>query len=307
MKLARPATRSLWVAERRGISVFVLGGKVGAPGVPKAREFRTEAEAEAYIAQERTKRLAEGFVVVDETTGLDAPFTLDGKPKPRALPARYEPLAERVRLLVRGGHRDAEAIDGMIDEMLADDRVATRLDGRRERRAAMTLDERVKDERFDSAAEQDARDAPSKVADALREIARTERAALRRRAPPVPDVNAAIDRAFAALEREGIVALQAAGFDQSEGWEEANATATRMRARGIVPKGATFFHEQDLERAVKGEGLHLTFGAYDGDSGEISRSVVAALRAEGVDATWNGDPNQRIAIAPFEWYRKEPG
>jgi len=64
-------------------------------------------------------------------------------------------------------------------------------------------------------------------------------------------VNDRIRRAFAELNKRGIVALQNAGMTMSDGWEDANETATSST------RGATFYHRQDLERAMHGEGLLL--------------------------------------------------
>lgn len=294
MKLAKGTDR-LWIGERRGTAVFIRAGKVGAPGVPKAREHKTEATAQSFLEAERDKRLAEGFIMLDEAAGLDAPFTFDGKAPTKTkqeLPGRYAHLQETVLMHVRAGYRDDDEIGTMIEELVRDERIALRREAAD--RAGTAGPARIDEPPLG---------ASSKLEDALREIARDERRALRNRKRPEPWVNAAIDRAFDALDREGIIALQAAGFTQSDGWADANEIVARRRASGATPRGATFFHEQDLERALQGRGLMLTFGAYAGDDAEIAAAVVTALRAEGVDATWNGDPKQRIHIAPFEWFR----
>ena len=118
--------------------------------------------------------------------------------------------------------------------------------------------------------------------------------------------NDRIDRAFAALSERGIVALQGAGYTMSDGWSDVRD------ARDDHPQAfaATFFHRQDVERAVDGGGLLLAFGAFaDGDahaqeSLRAARIICDTLAEHGVSTSWDGSLNQRIAIDPFEWRRR---
>lgn len=119
------------------------------------------------------------------------------------------------------------------------------------------------------------------------------------------DVNAAIDSAFEELNAKGIVAMQDVGDTISDGWADVNEIAT---AREPTPRGATFYHGQDRERAMAGLGLMLVFGAYEDDpskqpaaSRAIGSEVCATLARWGVETSWNGDIETRIQIAPFEW------
>lgn len=71
------------------------------------------------------------------------------------------------------------------------------------------------------------------------------------------------------------------------------------RARGFV-----FFHEQDTERAVAGDGLTLAYGVFGGDpdgTAAIGREVTAALTGAGLSVEWNGSPTERIRVAPLDW------
>jgi hypothetical protein len=120
--------------------------------------------------------------------------------------------------------------------------------------------------------------------------------------------NDAIDSAFAALNRAGIVALQNAGYTMSDGWEDVNGLARKKPTR---PRGATFYHGQDLERGVAGEGLWLAYGAYEDDAKKhdaasvaIGRAIVDQLARFGVETAWDGTVDQRIAIRPFRWRRR---
>lgn len=118
-----------------------------------------------------------------------------------------------------------------------------------------------------------------------------------------------LDDAFEALNAAGIVALQDPGWTQSMGWDAAHEARHRREQRGETVRGAVFYHTQDLERAVKGEGLYLAFGAFvetwsaEADQA-IAREVCEVLRAHGVDPTWDGTANQRIHLGPFPWRKR---
>lgn len=123
-----------------------------------------------------------------------------------------------------------------------------------------------------------------------------------------PNLNDAIDSAFEELEVKGIVASQGVGHTMADGWSDVNERASRRRP---VPRGAVFYHGQDLERGVRGEGVMLTFGAYESDDAKqeaaslaIAREVRETLARHGVRTEWNGDVNERLLIPPFEWCKR---
>jgi hypothetical protein len=69
-------------------------------------------------------------------------------------------------------------------------------------------------------------------------------------------------------------------------------------------RGFVFFHEQDTDRAVAGEGLMLAYGGFDGTTEQtaaIGREVAAALTAAGLRIDWTGTPDKRIHVTPLEW------
>jgi Domain of unknown function (DUF6891) len=116
--------------------------------------------------------------------------------------------------------------------------------------------------------------------------------------------NDAIERAFEELTENGVVALENAGYTQSDGWSDANEAA---EDRDPPPRGAVFYHGQDVERGVAGEGLYLTFGAYADDeeaSLAIAREVCDTLASHGVETSWDGNVGTRILIPPFPWRRR---
>lgn len=118
--------------------------------------------------------------------------------------------------------------------------------------------------------------------------------------------NDRIDAAFAELRSKGIVALQDAGYTMSDGWEDVHDA----RARVGDAWGATFFHRQDVERAVDGGGLMLAYGAFvrgeqhEPESLRVAQLVCDVLAAHGVPTTWDGTIRQRVHVSPFEWRKR---
>jgi hypothetical protein len=116
-----------------------------------------------------------------------------------------------------------------------------------------------------------------------------------------------LDDAFAALNARGVVALQNAGWTMTTGWEDANEEIARREAAGECVLGATFYHEQDLERGVAGEGLMLVYGACDGSDEKgiaLGHLICAVLTEHGIATKWDGDIRVRIAIQPFVWRKR---
>jgi len=71
-----------------------------------------------------------------------------------------------------------------------------------------------------------------------------------------------LDSVFAALNAQGIIALQNAGLTQSDGYYDVRQSYNERADRDTVI-GYCFYHGQDLEGAVRGEGLYLAFGPID--------------------------------------------
>ena len=125
---------------------------------------------------------------------------------------------------------------------------------------------------------------------------------------PDETMNDRIDRAFEELTEHGVVALQDAGYTLSDGWSDVHEAAPD------VPRawGGVFFHRQDVERGVEGDGLMLAFGAFvdgaahEAESLRLARLTCAVLERHGVPTTWDGTLERRIAIDPFPWQRRRP-
>lgn len=114
-----------------------------------------------------------------------------------------------------------------------------------------------------------------------------------------------LDEAFSRLEESGIVALQNAGYTMSDGLSDVGE-ALNERVKSDV-RGYCFYHEQDLERAVRGEGLMLAFGDLDDDPEkkvELGRAVQRELERVGLEPEWTGNPETRINVPNFDWKRR---
>ncbi len=112
--------------------------------------------------------------------------------------------------------------------------------------------------------------------------------------------------AFEELKTRGILALENAGYTQSDGWSDANEIATKLDAAGKCPRAAVFYYGQDTARGRRGEGLYLTFGSYarkhaDKDSVAVGRLIVEVLKAHGFDPEWDGTIQTRIHTGKFKW------
>ncbi|PTL81258.1 NusA N-terminal domain-containing protein [Vitiosangium sp. GDMCC 1.1324] len=185
-----------------------------------------------------------------------------------------EYLREQVEIAVRGGYLDEEEVLAFVKE-------------------------RVEDELRTS----DATEEFLAYARRLLEEHRAEEAGW-----SGPTTNDAIDRAFEELNRQGIIALQNAGYTLSDGWDDV-AAAKAERYEPV--RGSTFFHGQDVERGVLGMGLMLVFGSFERDpkldeeaSLAIAREVRETLARHGVETEWNGSVKTRISIPPFPWRKR---
>jgi len=114
-----------------------------------------------------------------------------------------------------------------------------------------------------------------------------------------------LNKVFSELNANGIIAMQNAGYTQSDGLSDVSEELT-SRDRTKV-RGYCFYHGQDLERAVAGSGLMLAFGDIE-DTPEgkqaIGKFIVEILIKTGFKVDWNGDPEKRINVPIFDWKRR---
>jgi len=126
--------------------------------------------------------------------------------------------------------------------------------------------------------------------------------------PAVTDCDR-LDRAFLALEQQGVIALHRAGFTQSDGLEEVEDAYQEAGGESSDYAGHCFYTEQDQEGALDGSGLCIGFGHLTGDDAkgvEVGRKLRAALEREGLTVEWDGTIKSRLFVNGFLWQRRGP-
>lgn len=125
--------------------------------------------------------------------------------------------------------------------------------------------------------------------------------------PAVTDCDR-LDSIFAALNKRGIITLQNAGNTQSDGYEDFRDEYEEHPDPASVV-GYCFYHKQDLERALGGDGLYLAFGPVDPKEEEskgleVGNMVREELQKAGLKVEWDGTFNERLKVRDFVWQRR---
>ena len=116
-----------------------------------------------------------------------------------------------------------------------------------------------------------------------------------------------LDLAFAQLRQRRIITLQNAGYTQSEGINDISEEWHSAGGKDSDIEGYCFYHGQDLERAVRGEGLMLTFGDILGgdDKGVVVGDIVReVMEANGFRVEWDGTIGQRFGVSGMRWQKR---
>jgi hypothetical protein len=117
-----------------------------------------------------------------------------------------------------------------------------------------------------------------------------------------------LDKAFADLEQDGIVARQNFSDCGTCGVAEIGAEIAAARQSGSKVRGYVFYHMQDTESASEGGGLFLNYGAVDPDKNadlKIAANVVETLKRRGLETDWDGTNEKRIGVK-LDWKRRRP-
>ncbi|MCW1926469.1 hypothetical protein OKA05_28215 [Luteolibacter arcticus] len=122
--------------------------------------------------------------------------------------------------------------------------------------------------------------------------------------PPVTDCDR-LKTAFNALNERGVIAMHNAGTTQSDGYSDFLEALDSVPDKSKIV-GYCFYHWQDVERAVNGEGLYLAFGPTRSKEEktrgpEVGELVRTALEQAGLHVDWNGSFDQRIMVPKFDW------
>lgn len=130
-------------------------------------------------------------------------------------------------------------------------------------------------------------------------------AAAEARWPAITDCDR-LDAAFAALDEKGIVARQHWTCCGTCGAAEIGDEMDAAAAAGRPVRGYAFYHQQDTESAIEGDGVFLNYGATeDGEAAAlaVARTIVTQLETSGLKPDWDGDWNRRIHV-PLQWRRR---
>lgn len=143
--------------------------------------------------------------------------------------------------------------------------------------------------------------------DALEQLAKEEwqnKMGQEKQWPEITDCDR-LDLLFRQLTEQGIISIQNAGYDISEGIEYVSEILEEIGDEDLI--GYCFYHEQDIERALENDVLFLAFGDLDDldvQKIEVGKKIVEIIKKNGFDAKWDESPDSRIEIDPIKWQRR---
>lgn len=113
--------------------------------------------------------------------------------------------------------------------------------------------------------------------------------------------------AFDELAENKIIALHYAGYTNEDAEFEVSEVERALRDNNEKSVGYCFYHGQDLERAVRGEGMYISFQKIDNVSDvvskEVAKQIVEILEKHTLEVDWNGKSSSRIFLPNFKWER----
>lgn len=113
--------------------------------------------------------------------------------------------------------------------------------------------------------------------------------------------------AFDELAESKIIALHYTGYTMDDGEYEVIEVERTLNDNNEKSEGYCFYHGQDLERAVRGEGLNISFQKINNESDvvskEIAKKIVAVLEKHDLKVDWNGKASSKILLPEFKWQR----
>jgi len=117
-----------------------------------------------------------------------------------------------------------------------------------------------------------------------------------------------LDAAFTNMNERGVIATQNAGYTQSDGYDDVrDIYSQHVNKESII--GYCFYHGQDLERAVNGNGLYFAFGPIDPSKEhtvgvDVGNIVSEALEQAGLTVDWDGPFEKRLSVPKLNWQRR---
>lgn len=125
--------------------------------------------------------------------------------------------------------------------------------------------------------------------------------------PAITD-NDRLNSAFETLEAQGILARQDFKDCILCGHDALKAEAEEKRRAGVAIRGWVFYHWDNTQQAMQGNGLYLQYRcapAGGSTTPAVGREIVAELRARGLCPTWSGKSKDAIQV-PLVWQRRVP-
>lgn len=116
-----------------------------------------------------------------------------------------------------------------------------------------------------------------------------------------------LDAVCDALEADGIMALQNAGYTQENGLDDVAQFYREAGGERSGFDGFCFYHGQDLERVMESGELWLTFGHMDGDNAKgvaVGQRIKATFEAAGFEVGWDGSIHTRLLVKGINWQRR---
>ncbi len=115
-----------------------------------------------------------------------------------------------------------------------------------------------------------------------------------------------LDAAFARLDQAGIVCRQNVSCCGRCGAVEIWGEIGEARQAGRDVRGYAFYHVQDTDRALDGDGLYLAFGSLaetEDTALAVAREITDVLEQHGLRTDWNGCWERRIGVS-LDWKRR---
>lgn len=113
--------------------------------------------------------------------------------------------------------------------------------------------------------------------------------------------------AFDELAESKIIAIHYPGYTTDDGEYEVTEIERALIDNNEKSEGYCFYHGQDLERAVRGEGLYISFQKINNESDvvckEVAKKIILVLEKHDLKVDWNGKANSRILLPEFKWQK----
>jgi len=117
-----------------------------------------------------------------------------------------------------------------------------------------------------------------------------------------------LDTAFAKMNGRGVIAIQNAGYTQSDGYDDVGEAYSQHPEKESI-LGYCFYHGQDLERAISGDGLYFAFGPVDPANEQtvgvdVGNIVREELENAGLSVDWDGTFEKRLSVPKLNWQKR---